>query len=985
MKKLFTTFILILFAINLMATVYWVSPTGTDAATGRTRSAAWQTLDKVSAEMQSGDIIRFKRASTWNDTLFINASNVQLIAWGEGREPVIQYVYIDTATQSISFQNITVTNFLYPVPPEPEPEQYPETYSGTIYYVSSSTGSDSNPGTKAEPFETITKVNTLTLSGDDAVLFNSVDTFIGTITVGQSGNAGNPITIGAYGVTSSKPKIYGSELITGWTLHSGNIYKATFATDVQQLFLNGNKMQVARLTNSGYNTISSISSQTVFTTNAASQATNYYVGATVIFRMQNYFSDTRVVTASTGSTLTVNSAPVSTIAASQSVLIMNKLEFLDAPGEWYYDTNTNTVYLWTPDGDSPSGYEVRGSTVDNGITLYSVLPSTHNNYITIKNIEFLHQKKSGVYITGTAGSSHVKIDSCGFKGQDQYGIYALVDEISYHEWTNNRFSNINGNAIFSYNIAQSEISYNTIDSIGLMELWGISNVTGDYGYNNNGTGIEISYGGSTIGGTNIVSYNKISNTGYNGILWRGVADVAYNYFNGTCLSKSDGGAIYTASPTSEGSIIHNNIIDYVFGNMLGGTWYHHSGEGIYLDEGSKGCTVYNNIVINASNSGILAHIPFNHVIRENTLFDNRFGFYYSNTFSGTTYFRDNKIVTGSDTDDYDVRQFLVKKGTGGVSLDSNIYVNGFTSDLVFNDGTHRDFAGWKTATSQDANSTYIGTDLVGKSQRLVYNNTLDTLKFYINAATDAVDENGTAIPDSFYVAPFESVYVRSLYVDSISTVKSAIPPIEFYGNLIADYDFSETSGTVSNDLIGSADGTINGGAIVDGTPLTLDGIDDYVSLPLPTVMSSNAYNVDFSFNIKFTIFATPAAAKRLFYQATSFTRGVQVVLNTNRDIYAIITENDVPTTSGRITSGGVSINTSHNLTFTWNATTNTLQMYLDGTEITATYSSNSLAGNSSGMRIGASIAAAYINSDIYELSVFDKQLSGAEVLQWINR
>jgi len=124
-KNIISTLAFTLLVIHTMAAVYWVSPTGTDAATGLTRSAAWQTLDKVSDEMQNGDIIRFKRASTWNDTLFITASNISFVAWGEGREPVIQYVYIDTTIHTVSFQSITVTNFIYPVPPEPEPDVTP--------------------------------------------------------------------------------------------------------------------------------------------------------------------------------------------------------------------------------------------------------------------------------------------------------------------------------------------------------------------------------------------------------------------------------------------------------------------------------------------------------------------------------------------------------------------------------------------------------------------------------------------------------------------------------------------------------------------------------------------------------------------------------------------------------------------------------------------------------------------------------------------
>lgn len=944
--------------------------------------------------------------------------------------------------------------------------EYSEDYSGTIYYVAND-GDDGDDGSKATPFASIDKVNTLVLSEDDAVLFESSGEYEGTITIEQSGTSGHPITIGAYGSTDFKPRISGSEIITGWTVHSGNIYKATFATNIQQLFVDGEKIQVARLTNTGYNLITSISSQTVFTIDAPSEVDNYYVGVTVIFRMQNYFSDTRVVTSSTGNTITVDSAPSSTIAANQSVLLMNKLEFLDTAGQWYYDSITDTVYLWTLNGDSPAGYEVRGSTLDTGILANNV-----GDYVTIKDIEFLHQKKAGVRIIGSTSIDYLTVDNCTFYGQDQYGIYSHTSDFNHGAFTNNRFEKINGVAILSLNTTAEEITGNTFTSIGLMEDWGISNIPylTDYGYNNNGTAVEVSIGGATPISPNIIAYNDFYNIGYNGIYHKSETEIHNNYFNGIGLSKSDGGAIYTGSPLSDGSIITYNIIDYVLGNSLGGTLGRNYGFGIYLDENCLNNTVEYNTIIGASDAAIFLHKPNNHTVRYNKTIDSRYGVLTSNTSTGNSDITNNLIVTGSDTDDYEARQLLVKHTTNGVTFNNNEYINGFASDNVFNISGEIAFAAWQSA-GHDAASEYDGTDLVGsETQRLVYNNTGTTKTFYLNNATGVKDKDGASITTSFTVAAFDSKYIRGINIDCVLDYSDAVAPtitdftiptssattivdistfvatgnptaylitqsattptlldagwsltvpttysasgggaITLYAwvrdeagnistsasdgttipdltaNLLANYRHDQTSGTVSPDLVGSADGTIYGTPTMDGDKITLDGVNDYISYPLPTVLSSNQYNSDFSLNIKFTVFATPGAAKRLFYQASSYTRGIQVVLNTNRDIYAIITENDVPATSGKLTSGGVAINTPHNLTITWDAATNTLKMYLDGTEITGTYGSNSLYDNSSGMRLGSSIAAHYINADVYELSVFDKKLDDAEVLAWINR
>jgi Right handed beta helix region len=71
---------------------------------------------------------------------------------------------------------------------------------GTNYYVSP-TGSDKNPGTSiALPWRTVGRVNSATLKGGDAVLFQGGAAFADTNLVGNAGGEpGRPITYGSYG------------------------------------------------------------------------------------------------------------------------------------------------------------------------------------------------------------------------------------------------------------------------------------------------------------------------------------------------------------------------------------------------------------------------------------------------------------------------------------------------------------------------------------------------------------------------------------------------------------------------------------------------------------------------------------------------------------------------------------------------------------------------------------------------------------------
>lgn len=85
-------------------------------------------------------------------------------------------------------------------------------FSGAMamtYYVDSVAGSDANAGTSsAAPWATITKVNGISFSPGDQVLFKRGSTWTGTLIPGGQGTAGNPIVFDAYG-TGAAPHISG--------------------------------------------------------------------------------------------------------------------------------------------------------------------------------------------------------------------------------------------------------------------------------------------------------------------------------------------------------------------------------------------------------------------------------------------------------------------------------------------------------------------------------------------------------------------------------------------------------------------------------------------------------------------------------------------------------------------------------------------------------------------------------------------------------
>lgn len=188
-------------------------------------------------------------------------------------------------------------------------------------------------------------MNSFTPKPGDQILFKRGDEWSGSITVKASGTSSSRITYGAYG-TGNKPKIYGSEKITGWTQYSGNIYKANFNTNINQLFVNDLRMKIARYPNTGYALINTVNSTKSFTCDALNGSINYS-GAKWIGRTVAYSIVAHDVVSSTSKTLTLSEVPYANLNTKEGFILVNKLEFLDSSGEWYYDINTKTVYLWT--------------------------------------------------------------------------------------------------------------------------------------------------------------------------------------------------------------------------------------------------------------------------------------------------------------------------------------------------------------------------------------------------------------------------------------------------------------------------------------------------------------------------------------------------------------------------------------------------------------------------------------------------------------
>lgn len=98
--------------------------------------------------------------------------------------------------------------------------------SATKYYISNSEGSDASGRdgrSQSTSWKTISKINSCVFSPGDTILLRKGDTWRETLKVPSSGSPASFITFGSYG-TGPNPRILGSEVSTGWTNYSGNIW-----------------------------------------------------------------------------------------------------------------------------------------------------------------------------------------------------------------------------------------------------------------------------------------------------------------------------------------------------------------------------------------------------------------------------------------------------------------------------------------------------------------------------------------------------------------------------------------------------------------------------------------------------------------------------------------------------------------------------------------------------------------------------------------
>jgi hypothetical protein len=254
-------------------------------------------------------------------------------------------------------------------------------------YGISPTGSDSADCSTAHPCLTVEHVRDVvrTHIADGMTDHDIINLRGGTyqlsggvaFTSADSGRDGKRVVWRSY--PGEQATISGLQTITGWTLHSGSIYKATVGTEwnFRQLYVNGNHLQRAR--SSVLTPADWARTSTGYT--APNSAIAAYGNPTDIeFITKGYWTENRIKMASAvGTAVTMratdwaiqNAVLTGFFLPEVPTYIENAYELLSA-GSWYLDRTAGILYVWLSDGTSPATKTVKAPLVANPITLTGV-------------------------------------------------------------------------------------------------------------------------------------------------------------------------------------------------------------------------------------------------------------------------------------------------------------------------------------------------------------------------------------------------------------------------------------------------------------------------------------------------------------------------------------------------------------------------------------------------------------------------------------
>ncbi len=475
------------------------------------------------------------------------------------------------------------------------------------HYVATN-GSDSNPGTFAQPFRTIQHCAGDATPGETCYIRGGV--YRETVAPPVSGTSGAPIRFEAF--PGESVTVSGAdEIIGGWEVYQNQIYRVAVNLPVNgyrdtgflanQVFANGQMMNEARHPNTGYarlepnlagGTVIALNDYDVRVENSGiSNLPEGWAGAT-LWQNERFVSRTGTITGGENGVLT------GTMSGTWSrngywFYLTNKLGLLDSPGEWFYDGSANQLYFRARSGGVLANIEAKKHNF--------AFDLSNRSFIEIKNIKIF-----AATVTTNDASSNITLDGLRAKYASHHvtlppppsselapvqANFPLLASHAYDTGIQLRGTNETlKNSVIECSSGNGVLlkgSGHTVDN----------NIITDSDY-------QSTYAASVrVNGDNHqITRNTISGAGRDAIVvgWSTAglsfqnSEIAYNEITRFGALSSDLGAIYTCCYMNlSNTRIHHNSIHNPYGFSF--FW---DAAGIYTDIDSYNATVDHNVVWN---------------------------------------------------------------------------------------------------------------------------------------------------------------------------------------------------------------------------------------------------------------------------------------------------------------------------------------------------------------------------------------------------
>ncbi|MEK6794315.1 MAG: right-handed parallel beta-helix repeat-containing protein [Spirochaetota bacterium] len=631
-------------------------------------------------------------------------------------------------------------------------------------------------------------------------------------TPADSGTANAPVSYRSY--KGERVVISGGMRMTGWK-KSGQLWSTRIADGgagklyFTSLFVNGERRIRARTPNAGkYFFTRSIIKKTpeynsptkgiMFSENDIQKWSNLEEAYIVLFH--NWVSSInylRVLDLKKKRVEFWQESPGFFFGTSVRYFVENVFEALDAPGEWFLNTNGTLFYYPLP-GEDTSIAQVIAPVIDRTLVSFEgdVGKDAFVEHIRFQGLSFQHvnalldvekvkNSVQGAHLqTGAitaAGMRHVVFEDCEITHVGEHAI-SLKFGCKDNVFRRLHMHDLGGGGVYMGDDQNNDgasfvIERNVVDNCFIHDGGHIFHA-----------GIGVFMGRCAHGNT--VSHNEICDLSYSGVSlgwsWSGKqksmtsGNIAeYNHIhhigNGVLCDMA---GIYTLG-VSPGTRINNNLIHDVTRFEQGHLGY--GGHGIYLDAGSSEILVENNIVHDIRDSAFFPHsyeYPYGDIVRNNIF-----------AFAGTgLYFTGNKRVHDDRQVDFYGNIVYCTNGAAvdGIIHDptklrfaSNLYWNS-ADGLTFITDT---FDAWK-AKGNDAASLFADPLFENAAKR----------DLRLKQSSPALSQIGFTPIDMSSIGLYGDTAWTALPKKIVNRAFEAAPPLKEATRIIEDFESTDAGG-----------------------------------------------------------------------------------------------------------------------------------------------------------------------------------------------